>query len=53
MNGESDASICMKLGLEPEELIRLKHITGYAKLYENKEFTKEKYTDIQVESEQK
>lgn len=52
MNGESDASICVKLGLEPEELVRLKHITGYAKLYENKEFSKEKYTDTQVENKQ-
>ena len=49
MNGETDSSICVKLGLEPEELVRLKHITGYAKLYENKEYSKEKYTDTQVE----
>ena len=53
LNGESEASICLKLGLEPEELVRLKYITGYAKLYENKDFTKEKYTDFQVESEKK
>lgn len=31
--GEDDATICNKLGLEPEELARLKHITGYSKLY--------------------
>lgn len=53
MNGETDSSICMKLGLEPEELVRLKHITGYAKLYENKEYSHEKYTDTQVESGKK
>ena len=52
MNGETDASICVKLGLEPEELVRLKHITGYAKLFENKEYSKEKYTDTQVENKQ-
>ena len=31
--GEDDATICDKLGLDPEELARLKHITGYSKLY--------------------
>ena len=50
MNGESDASVCMKLGLEAEELVRLKYITGYAKLFEKKEYSKEKYTDTQVET---
>ena len=49
MNGESDSSICMKLGLEAEELVRLKYITGYAKLFENKEYSQEKYTDTQVD----
>ncbi|NLW47991.1 MAG: ParB-like nuclease domain-containing protein [Firmicutes bacterium] len=33
--GRSDAEICNELGLEAEELVRLKHITGYAKLYKN------------------
>jgi hypothetical protein len=31
--GETDAAICNKLGLEAEELARLKHITGFAKLF--------------------
>ncbi len=31
--GESDSDIIGKLGLDPEELMRLKHITGYSKLY--------------------
>ena len=53
MNGESDASVCMKLGLEAEELVRLKYITGYAKLFEKKEYSKEKYTDTQVEIKKK
>lgn len=30
---ESDATIISKLGLEPQELARLKHTTGYSKLY--------------------
>lgn len=50
LNGETDVSICEKLGLEPEELVRLKYITGYAKLYEKKEYSKEKYTDTQVKT---
>jgi len=33
MSGESDTTIVRKLGMEPEELARLKHITGYSKLY--------------------
>lgn len=45
MDGETDASVCQKLGLEPEELLRLKHITGFSKLYEKKGFSREKYTD--------
>lgn len=32
--GEDDVSICNKLGVDGEELARLKHITGYSKLYE-------------------
>ena len=31
--GESDATIISKLGLELQELARLKHTTGYSKLY--------------------
>lgn len=46
INGETDASVCMKLGLEAEELVRLKHITGYSKLFEKKEYSKEKYTEV-------
>jgi len=34
-NGWSDAEICHELGMEPEELVRLKHITGFAKLFED------------------
>lgn len=38
-NGWDDVKICNELGLEAEELIRLKNITGVAKLFENKEFS--------------
>ncbi len=36
--GVTDQEICQRLGMEPEELARLKHITGYSKLYANQEF---------------
>ena len=36
--GENDETICKKLGLEAEELARLKHITGYSKLYKDVEY---------------
>lgn len=31
--GEDDATVCAKLGLDAEELMRYKHVTGYSKLY--------------------
>lgn len=53
INGETDASICFKLGLEVEELVRLKYISGFSKLYENKEYSKEKYTSAQIKKDVK
>lgn len=49
LNGASDVDVCNELGLEPEELSRLKHITGYAKLYEGKEFSRAKISQSQIE----
>jgi hypothetical protein len=37
-NGWSEAAICKELGMEPEEVLRLKHITGFSKLFENTEY---------------
>lgn len=37
-NGWEDSAICNELGLEVEELIKLKHITGFSRLYENAEY---------------
>lgn len=48
--GESDTEICNKLGLEAEELARLKHITGYSKLYANVEFSKPMLTSAQMKA---
>lgn len=47
-NGWSDAEICNELGLEAEELVRLKYVTGFAKLYEDKEFSKAWETENQI-----
>lgn len=38
--GWDDSSICNELGMEPEELLRLKYITGFAKLFEDAEYKK-------------
>jgi ParB-like chromosome segregation protein Spo0J len=37
-NGWTEAAICNELGMEPDELIRLKHITGFSRLFENVEY---------------
>ena len=39
-NGWGDAEICNHLGMEPEELLRLKHITGFSKLFKDAEYNK-------------
>ncbi len=39
-NGWKDEDICNELGMEAEELVRLKHITGFSKLFENVEYKK-------------
>ena len=35
--GMSDADVCNELGMEPEELLKLKHLTGFSKLFANTE----------------
>lgn len=37
--GKSDADVCMELGLEIDELIKLKHVTGFAKLFEGAKYS--------------
>jgi len=34
-DGWSDERICLELGMEPEELARLKHVTGFSKLFDD------------------
>ncbi len=38
--GYSEAEVCNELGMEPEEVIRLQHITGFAKLFADHEYRK-------------
>ena len=38
--GIPDEDICEELGMEPDELLRLKHITGFSKLFENAKYKK-------------
>lgn len=38
--GWADEDICNHLGMEPEELLRLKHITGFSKLFADAEYQK-------------
>lgn len=47
-NGWNDADICAELGLEADELIRLKHVTGFSKLFENIEYRKAWETKQQI-----
>jgi len=47
-NGWTDSRICDELGMEAEELIKLKHITGFSKLFENTEYKKAWETKKQV-----
>ena len=47
-NGWDDAEICNELGLEAEELVRLKYVTGFAKLYEDKQFSQAWETTNQI-----
>ena len=47
-NGWSDADICNHLGMEPDELLRLKHITGFSKLFADAEYNKAWTTKHQI-----
>lgn len=47
-NGWSDAEVCAELGMEAEELLRLKYITGFAKLFEDVEYRKAWETRRQI-----
>lgn len=48
-NGWTDEAICAELGVEPDELIRLKHVTGFSKLFENVEYRRSWETKRQIQ----
>jgi len=47
-NGVSDTKICDELGLEPAELVRLKYISGFEKLYKDHKYSKAWESEEQV-----
>ncbi len=47
-NGWKDSEICQELGMEPEELVKLKHVTGFSKLFEDVEYRKAWETTRQI-----
>lgn len=53
--GKGDAWICKHIGMSPDELLRLKQITGVAALFRNQEFSKswdaENFEEAEVASE--
>ena len=52
-DGWDDADICNELGMESEELLRLKHITGFSKLFEDTEYKKAWETRFQIKLRKK
>jgi hypothetical protein len=47
-NGWTDEEICNHLGMEPEEILKLKHITGFSKLFNDVEYQKSWQTNRQL-----
>jgi len=50
-NGWPDERICAELGLEVDELVRYKHVTGFSKLFESVEYRKAWKAKQQIELE--
>jgi hypothetical protein len=48
-NGMDDSAVCNELGMEPEELLRLKHITGFSKLFADAEYNKAWMSKSQIQ----
>lgn len=47
-NGMSDEDICNELGMDAQEIVRLKHITGFSKLFKDTPYNKAWETDRQI-----
>lgn len=52
-NGWEDHEICKELGMEADEIVKLKHITGFSKLFEDIEYKKSWKTNKQLQLERK
>ena len=52
-NGKTDPDICNELGMEPEELLRIKHITGFSKLFSDIQYNKswERMSQVEIRLE--
>jgi ParB-like chromosome segregation protein Spo0J len=50
-NGWKEADIANELGMEAEEVARLKHITGFSKLFENHQYSPAWKTKNQLKAE--
>ena len=48
-NGWTDEAICAEIGVTVDELVRLKHVTGFSKLFENADYRRSWETKRQVE----
>jgi ParB-like chromosome segregation protein Spo0J len=46
--GWSDRRVCEELGLEKEELVRIRFVTGYASLFKDAEYSRAMETDKQI-----
>ena len=51
-NGWKDEDICNNLGMEAEEILKLKHITGFSKLFEDTEYRKAWESKAQIKLRQ-
>ena len=49
-NGWADEEICNHLGMSADELLRLKHITGFSKLFKDAEYNKTWTTKRQIQA---
>ena len=56
-NGWEDHEVCNHLGMEPDELLKLKHITGFSKLFKDAEYSRawetKRMIKIRKENEQR
>ena len=50
-NGWSEVDICKELGMEKEEITKLKFVTGFSKLFDNVEWNKAWKTERQIQKE--